>query len=117
MASNKSGVILDVPAICELAASAAGFRDELTEMLDKISAQIKDLHSDSIDGLSGGQGDAVNAALDDITQLCDEIKHICARICKIATDKATKMNEQYKDKGGADQAARIAAQKNAIKRT
>lgn len=117
MAGNKSGVILDIPAMCELAVSAKGFQEEVNSYLDKIKALINELHGDGIDGLSGGQGDDINAALDSITQMADEIKKICAQINYIASKKADAMNEQYKDHGGADQKAKAEQAKNAIKRT
>lgn len=117
MAGNKSGVILDIPAMCELAVSAKGFQDEVSEILDKVDAAVKELHGDSIDGLSGGQGDDINAALDALIQMSAEIKKICAQISYIASKKADQMNEQYKDHGGADQRAKAEAAKNAIKRT
>lgn len=117
MAGNKSTIKLDIPAMCELAVASKGFAEEIGGLLDELKAAVNELHGDSIDGLSGGQGEEINAALDELMGMSEEIKELCTKINVIASSKAEKMNEQYKDHGGADQLAKAQAAHAAIKRT
>ena len=115
--ADKSGYVLDVDSFCDLAVQAKGVRDEVAQKVSTIKANISKLHGGDIDGLSGGQGDAINAALDNINQLCDGIMDHTNKIYIVADKKANAMSAAYKDHGGDDVLKRVEAENRRISKT
>lgn len=112
--ASKSGVKLDIVALCQLAVAAKGFRDEVIEYLDEIEKNVANLHGGDIDGLDGGQGEAISNSLDSVKKMCGEIRKLTNQIYVIADKKADQVSEQYKDHGGNDQYTAIKNQEAAI---
>jgi hypothetical protein len=108
--ATKGGVTLDIPAFINLATQAKALLDNVTTQIDGMKGVLAKLREADIDGLSGGKGEEINAALETVEKMANEIRKLTQQIYIIAHNKATQMDEAYK----AEQAK---AAKEEIQRT